>query len=369
MRLLIAGGGTGGHLFPAVAIGKEFLKAGNDNEVLFVGTRRGLEKRVLDKEGFRLEYVDVKPLVGKGVLKKLTSVMTLPKSMLQARSIIRSFKPDFALGVGGYSSGPVILCAKMMGIRTGIQEQNIYPGVTNRLLKRFADIVFLAFKEAKMFFEEGKVCITGNPVRQSLFEADAKKAYETLNLDESRFTVMVFGGSLGAESIISALINNLDKLEAVKGEIQIVHQTGEKDFERVREVYDSSNLKSFVAPFIFNMHDAYEVADVIICRAGATTISEVAALKKPAVLVPYPHAAGDHQTKNAENLTQQNMAMMIKDDELDSKLVGIIMELHANRDKLDELRNNIGTIGKSDAAKEIVQKIIEKVTGEASNVS
>jgi UDP-N-acetylglucosamine--N-acetylmuramyl-(pentapeptide) pyrophosphoryl-undecaprenol N-acetylglucosamine transferase len=365
MRLLIAGGGTGGHLFPAIAIAKAFLKSNKDNEVLFVGTKRGIEEKVLKKEGFDLKLVNVKPLVGGGVLKKLGSVMTLPISLMQSLAVLRRFKPDFALGVGGYASGPVILGAKMMGIKTGIQEQNIYPGVTNRVLGRVVDSIFLSFKEAKMFFEEGKVYITGNPVRETLFDVDVENAYEILKLDKDKFTILVFGGSLGAESINKAFVNSIEKLNGLKDKIQIVHQTGEKAYEMVKAEYERSGVKSYVAPFIYDMQDAYAVADVIVCRAGATSISEITALEKPAVLVPYPYAAGDHQTKNAKSLENERAAIMIKDDELDEKLVDLLLELYENRERLDELKENIGREKKHDSANEIVKTIINKIAGKA----
>jgi len=369
MKLLIAGGGTGGHLFPAIAIAKAFLNADEQNEVLFVGTKRGLEKKVLDKEGFRLEYINVQPLVGKGLFGKVKSLLTLPLSILEARSLIKKFNPDFALGVGGYASGPVILSAKFMGIKTGIQEQNILPGVANRILGKIVDLVFLAFKEAKLFFKEGKVCITGNPIRQSLFDVDVKDAYDIFSFDENKFTVLVFGGSLGAESINKAFVENLNNFNGIKDDIQIIHQTGEKGYDFVRKSYENAGVKSFVAPFIFNMHDAYAVADIIICRAGATTISEVSALEKAVILVPYPHAAGDHQTKNAESLANQNAAIMVKDEDLSDYLVEILMELYNKKEKLIELRENIGRLKKLDAANEIVKIILEKVAVKSTDVS
>jgi len=369
MRLLIAGGGTGGHLFPAIAVAKEFIKCDEKNEVLFVGTKRGLEKRVLGIEGFSFKSVSALPLAGKGVFAKLKSLFILPFSLIQSMLIIRRFKPDFALGVGGYSAGPVIMGAKIMGVSTGVQEQNIVPGMTNKILGKFVDYIFLAFKEAQMFFEKGIVCITGNPIRQSLFQVDTKKAYEVFRLDEDKFTVLVFGGSLGAESINKAFTQNLDKFNGIMEKVQIVHQTGEKNFEGVKEHYDNSTVKAFVAPFIFNMQDAYEVADIIVCRAGATSISEIAALGKAAVLVPYPHAAADHQTKNAQSLEAQNAAMMIKDEDLDTSLMNILSELYENRDRLKELRDNIGAQAKADAAKEIVRIVIESVAGKVKNVS
>jgi UDP-N-acetylglucosamine--N-acetylmuramyl-(pentapeptide) pyrophosphoryl-undecaprenol N-acetylglucosamine transferase len=369
MRLLIAGGGTGGHLFPAIAVGKTFLDVDEKNEVLFVGTKRGLEKRILDKEGFRLEYINALPMAGKGLIGKLKSALMLPFSLLEALSIIRRFKPDFALGVGGYASGPVILGAKMMGIKTGIQEQNIFPGITNKILGKFVQTVFLSFKEAAMFFKEEKVFVTGNPVRQSLFDVDEKEAYDIFMLDENRFTILVFGGSLGAESINKAFIENLERFNDIKDDIQIIHQTGDNGYDSVKRIYERSDIKAFVAPFIFNMNDAYKVADVIVCRAGATSISEIAALEKAAVLVPYPFATGDHQTKNAQSLVDMDAAMMIKDENLNDRLAEILTGLYNNRDKLEELRKNIFKIRKVDAANNIVKTIIKRAAGTCNYVS
>ncbi|MFC1856196.1 undecaprenyldiphospho-muramoylpentapeptide beta-N-acetylglucosaminyltransferase, partial [Thermodesulfobacteriota bacterium] len=328
MRLLIAGGGTGGHLFPAIAIARAFMDADSNNEVLFVGTKRGLEKRVLAKEGFKFKPIKVRSLAGRSIVGKLISAITIPFSMLAASFVVRRFKPDYALGVGGYVSGPVILIASFMGVSSGVQEQNIYPGITNKILGKYVDTIFLAFKEATMFFEDKKVCVTGNPVRHSLLKVETKAAYEAFSFDENKFTVLVFGGSLGAESINKAFIDNLELIAEKKDEIQVIHQTGEHGVEEIAVAYAKNDVKAFVAPFIYNMHDAYEVADVIFCRAGATTISELSALSKAAVLVPYPHAANDHQTKNAQSLKNSNAAIMVKDEDLSKNLHSILMELY-----------------------------------------
>ncbi len=368
MRLLIAGGGTGGHLFPAIAVGKEFAAADKRNKVLFVGTTRGLERKVVEKEGFDLEYIDVKPMVGKGAADKIKSLFTLPGALMQSLSILRRFKPDFVLGVGGYASGPVVLGAKMMLLRTGIQEQNIFPGITNKILGKIADNIFLAFKEAKTFFKKSKVFVTGNPVRKSLFDCNANDAYDFFMLDKDKFTIFVFGGSLGASSINKSFINNLAKLDAIKDNIQVIHQSGDSDYDFVKESYENSEIKSFVAPFIFNMKDAYCVADIIVCRAGATSISEIAALEKAAILVPYPFAAAGHQKKNAQALAAKGAAIMIEDKDLDEKLMDVLTDLYNNKDKLKKLRDNIGKTKKIDAAKEIVDVIVNRAAGKAGHV-
>ena len=360
MKLLIAGGGTGGHLFPAIAIAREFMKADKKNEVLFVGTKRGIENKVLIKEGFNLLNINVQPIAGKGIFGKVKALTTLPLSIVQSIILLKRFKPDFALGVGGYASGPVILGASLLRIRTGIQEQNIFPGMTNKILGKFVDAIFLAFKEAGMFFRNEKVQVTGNPIRESLFESKKKQAYENFMIDEGKFTIFVFGGSLGASSINKAITENLDTLDELKSSIQIVHQTGDKDYQSVKKAYENSGIKAFVAPFIFNMNDAYRVADVIICRAGATSISELAALEKPAILVPYPHAAGDHQKANAKALEDKGAAIMVEDKDLDEKLMGILADLFNNEQKLDALKQNISKFKKLNAAKYIVKTIERK---------
>ncbi len=360
MRLLIAGGGTGGHLFPAIAIAREFIKADGKNEVLFVGTKRGIENVVLKKEGFELNNIYVQPIAGKGLAGKAKAFLTLPLSLIEALGVLRRFKPDFVLGVGGYASGPIALSAKMIGIRTGIQEQNIFPGMTNNILGKVVDHVFVAFKEAGKFFKSKKVRVTGNPVRESLFEVDAKKAYDAFGFDPDRFTIFVFGGSLGAMSLNSAIIDGLSRLDYCADKIQILHQTGKKGFDMVKAGYENSGLKVHVAPFIYNMNEAYSVADLIVCRAGATSISEVAALGKATVLVPYPYAAGDHQKANAKILEEQKAAVMIEDKDLGDNLIDTILRLYNDKGGLKELAKNISREGRVDAAKEIVRVICER---------
>ena len=355
---MITGGGTGGHLFPAVAVGKEFLRAGKGNELIFVGTKRGIEKSILSQEGFELKYIDVNPIAGGGIVRKLKSIFTLPVALYQAFSLLKEYKPDFVLGVGGYASGPVVLSAKMMGIKTGIQEQNIFPGLTNKVLGRFADFIFLAFKEAGSSFKSDKVFITGNPVRKELFDSNLKEAYRAFMLDEDKFTIFVFGGSRGARSINEAFIGNLNKLDLIKEKIQIIHQSGDTGYDFVKRGYENSNIKAFVAPFIYNMNDAYNVADIVVCRAGATTISELAALGKAAILIPYPFAAGGHQKKNAEALVKQGAAVMIEDGSLDNELMETLIRLYKDEGRLEKLRENIKKLRKVDAAEEIV-KIIQ----------
>ncbi|MBU5637393.1 undecaprenyldiphospho-muramoylpentapeptide beta-N-acetylglucosaminyltransferase [Geomonas sp. Red69] len=358
MRLIIAGGGTGGHLFPGIAVADEFLGRGSENEVLFVGTERGIEARLLPKLGYRLELISASGMKGMGSVKKLLSAGRLLYGYSQSRKILKSFKPDMVLGVGGYASAPMLLAARGMGVRTFIHEQNAAPGLTNKVLSRVVDGIFISMEEAAGFFPGKVTQMTGNPIRKEILwgfqEQRARLTGDTFNL-------LVFGGSAGAQRINSALLEALPHLEQVKHKLRITHQTGEKDVARVREGYQAQGVQAQVLSFIDNMSAAYGAADLVICRAGATTIAEVTACGKGCIFIPYPFAADDHQRKNAESLVKRDAGRMILEEDLTGEhLAAEILNLMEHPEQVAELEKNARSLAQLDAAQAIVAAMVLK---------
>ncbi|QWV93926.1 undecaprenyldiphospho-muramoylpentapeptide beta-N-acetylglucosaminyltransferase [Geomonas oryzisoli] len=358
MRLIIAGGGTGGHLFPGIAVAEEFLARGPENEVLFVGTERGIEARLLPKLGYKLELISASGMKGMGTVKKLMSAGRLLYGYSQSRKILKSFKPDLVLGVGGYASAPMLLAAKGMGIPRFVHEQNALPGLTNKVLSRVVDGVFISMEEAAAFFPKGITQMTGNPIRKEILWGFQEQRARTSG---DTFSILVFGGSAGAQRINSAMLEALPHLEQAKPKLRITHQTGEKDVARVREGYQAQGVQAQVLSFIDNMSAAYGAADLVICRAGATTIAEVTACGKGCIFIPYPFAADDHQRKNAESLVNRDAGRMILEEDLTGEhLAAEILNLMAHPEQVAELEKNARSLAQLDAAQAIVAAMVLK---------
>lgn len=310
LSIVIAGGGTGGHIFPGIAIAQEFKRRNAETEILFVGTARGLETKIVPREGFKLELIAVSALKRVGLVQRIKSLLLLPKSFLAVRALIQRIKPDVVIGVGGYASGPVVLIAALMGVPTLVAEQNALPGFTNRVLARFVHAAAVTFEEAKRFFGE-KAEITGNPVRAEFFEVSPKPPAE-----DGVIHLFITGGSQGARAVNLAMIDALPLLAAEKSKLSITHQTGEHDYDKVRANYLENGWRVEVKPFIENMIAEFAKADLVITRAGATTVAELAAAGKPALMIPFPFAADDHQRKNAEAVERAGAGRMILQAEL-----------------------------------------------------
>ncbi|MBI4688108.1 MAG: undecaprenyldiphospho-muramoylpentapeptide beta-N-acetylglucosaminyltransferase [Nitrospirae bacterium] len=364
MKIIIAGGGTGGHVFPGIAVAQELKRIYENINIVFVGTAQGIESRVVPKEGFDIRLINIEGIVGKGVLRRFRSALKIPASLNSSRSIIKSIKPDLVFGVGGYSSGPVLLMAYLMGIPTMIHEQNSVPGLTNKILSKFVDIIAVTYQESLSFFPKGRTYLTGNPVRQDIIKGNKTRGCEVFDLEKGLFTVFVFGGSLGASSINRAMSEALMYLGEFKDKIQFIHQTGEKDLDDVREFYRSKGFMGAVIPFAHNMADAYAAADLIISRAGATTLAEVTACGKAAILIPYPYAAARHQELNARKLWDMGAAQMILESELNGKTLSqLVIHLFENPDAVSEMERVSKTLGRPDAA----QRIVELMKGLVKN--
>ncbi len=354
MKVLIAAGGTGGHIYPGIAVANEIMSRDAESEVLFVGTARGLEKKIVPENGFQLSLINIAGLKNVGLVGKIKGVSVLPRSFLEARRIIRQFRPHVVVGAGGYVSGPVLLMAAIMGLPTLIMDSNALPGFTNRQLARFIDQAALTFEEAMPFFGR-KGVVTGNPVRLEFFEIEAKK-----RADE--FHLLVFGGSQGSRAINNAMMDALGNLAKYDGALTITHQTGEADFENVRATYSSSAFASAdVRPFISDIVVEFGKSDLVICRAGATTCAELTAAGKASIMIPLPTAADDHQRKNAEALERAGAAKMILQIDLTGEMladdIGQMIEAPA---AITAMENAAKVMGRADAAEKTVN-LIEKL--------
>ncbi len=355
MKMLIAGGGTGGHLYPGVALAEEVTTRQKGNEVLFVGTERGLEARVVPQLGYPLELITVKPLKGKGLGGVIQGLLALPQAVAHSRKILRTFAPDVAVGVGGYASGPVLLAAWLTGTPAVVLEQNTIPGFTNRVLGKLVDQVFVAFDSSSRFFPRKKVVALGNPIRRGLLDN-----FLASRQSSDRFTLLVLGGSQGAHALNVKMSEAAPLLAALGPSLRIVHQTGEKDREMVAEAYRKAGVDADVRAFIEDMSPAYLGADLVVCRAGATTIAELGVTKRAAIFVPYPFAADNHQEANAQELVQLGAGIMLRESELDAaKLAGEIRTLFEDRPRLAQMERAAGRAGRPEAGREIVDACVE----------
>lgn len=355
MTVVIAGGGTGGHLFPGLALAEEFRKRDDSVEVVFVGTEHGIEARVIPREGYPLKFVRAEGIVGKSFFRKVRSIAKVFLSVWDSYGILNSVMPDMVIGVGGYASGAAVLVAHLKSIPTMIHEQNSVPGMTNRILSRFVDQVCITYQESLSVFPRGKTFLTGNPVRAKILRGEREAAQKLFSLDREMFTVFVFGGSSGATSINRTMVDALNYLGEYREKIQFLHQTGERDYESVREAYRKSGFKGTVAPFIYQMAEAYAAADMVISRAGATTLAELTALGKPSLLVPYPHSAGRHQEFNAIKLREMGAAFVVFDNEMSGEVLAKhILEMFGNASVGKEMQRASRGLGRPEACARIV---------------
>ncbi|HSE97547.1 MAG TPA: undecaprenyldiphospho-muramoylpentapeptide beta-N-acetylglucosaminyltransferase, partial [Blastocatellia bacterium] len=358
MRVIIAAGGTGGHIFPGVALAHEFKRRDEATEILFVGTPRGLESRIVPREGFELEMMQVSALKGVSIAQRVKSLAGLPSGFLAALRIIKRFRPDIVIGVGGYSSGPMLLVASLARVSTMVVEPNAMPGFTNRVLARFVDGAALTFEDAQKYFR-GRGVVTGNPVRSDFASLRKKERGDKLN-------VLIFGGSQGAHAINAAMVEALKRLAQFRDRLAITHQTGEKDFEMVRSGYAAAGFEEAdVKPFIHDMATRFERADLLICRSGATTAAEVAAAGKAAIFIPFPFATDDHQRKNAEAFKRVGAGRMIVQKELTpERLASEIARLVEHPEEIDRMEEASRKLGRADSAERAVDLAMSLISGQ-----
>lgn len=358
-KVIISGGGTGGHIFPAISIANTLKKRFPDIDILFVGAEDRMEMSKVPAAGYPIVGLPVKGFDRAHLFKNIEVVRCLLKSLSRAKKTLRDFRPDIAVGVGGYASGPTLWMASSLGIPTLIQEQNSYAGVTNKLLAKKAGRICVAYEGMEKFFPKKKIVITGNPVRQDLEEASGKReeALRFFGLSPEKKTLLVVGGSLGARTINHSIQGDLDKLFA--SGIQVIWQTGRYyQEEALTHLKAYRGMAIWCSDFITRMDYAYAASDLVISRAGAGSISELCILKKPVILVPSPNVAEDHQTKNAMALVNQNAALMIKDNEAKEKLVDTALSLIQDDARLVSLSENIHKMAHFHSAEQIVDEIV-----------
>ena len=317
MTIVIAAGGTGGHLYPAVALAREFLRCDPRTTVLFVGTARGLESNVLAHEGFELALINAKPVMGKGLLGAVTGLCALPVSLWQCLKILRTRRADLVIGVGGYTSPMMVLAAALTGVLRVILEPNANPGMANKAVGPFAQRVFLGFESAAHEFDRSKVRVVGTPIRKAFLERIQQRQDKSGSIH-----LLIFGGSQGSTAINTAMMEAMPELMTQLPHLTVTHQTGESDHARVVEAYRRAGIESQVVPFLYDMPEALRQADLVVARAGAMTVAELTACGKPAVLIPLPSAIYDHQTRNAKVMEAAGAAVLLPQSALTGPLLG-----------------------------------------------
>jgi UDP-N-acetylglucosamine--N-acetylmuramyl-(pentapeptide) pyrophosphoryl-undecaprenol N-acetylglucosamine transferase len=350
MRVLIAGGGTGGHVFPGIALAEEAVGRQAENDAVFVGTARGLEATVVPSAGYPIELIQVKGLKGKGLANAIGNLMLIPGALLRSVLILRKWRPDVVIGVGGYASGPVVLAAWLLRIPTAVQEQNAAAGFTNRLLGRVVGTVFTAFPEAAAYFPKRKVQQLGNPIRRRLLDNFMRPT-----TPHDRLHVLVCGGSQGAHVLNMRVVEALPHLADVREKLTVTHQTGHRDREAVEQGYAATGFAPDVREFITDMSAAYAAADLVVARAGATTLAELTCCQKPSILVPFPFAADNHQVLNARSLVEAGAAVMVEERDLTGELLAKeIRAILSNPARRQQMARAAGRLGAPQAAREII---------------
>lgn len=374
MRFLISGGGTGGHIFPAVSIANALRQRQSDCEILFVGANGRMEMECVPEAGYNIVGLDIQGLERRKVLRNIRIIYNFLRSRRKARQIVRSFRPDVAIGVGGYVSAAAMSAAAALGVPVVLQEQNSFAGVTNRFLAKKASKICVAYDGMERFFDKGKIVKTGNPVRQNIIapDIDRQAAYDYFRLERDKKTILVVGGSLGAKTINDSIARHIDKL--LQTDCQIVWQTGKNYFaaikakiseQGIKVTTDSANplyaKRMFVSDFISQMDYAYNVADLVISRAGASSVSELCLLGKPAILVPSPNVAENHQYHNAMALVAKNAALLVEDAEAVDNLLPQALQIVADDSRLRELSANIRQLALPNSAQAIAEVILAQI--------
>lgn len=351
MRVVIAGGGTGGHLFPGIAMAHQFKDDDPSSEILFIGTKKGIESRAVPREGFPIAYIDISGIKGKSVGKIIISLIKFPLSVVQSLGHLIHFRPDIVIGVGGYSSGPVCLSAFLLGIPVVIHEQNMSPGLTTSILGKIAKVVLVSFPGTVKYFQGRDVRYVGNPTRRDIRLKEGMNGREK----NGSFTIFVFGGSQGAHTLNRGIEESFPCLEDIKERLHFIHQTGEKDFTAIKAAYEKNGFSGEVSPFIDDMADAYSRADLVISRSGGSALAEITAMGRPSILIPFPYATENHQYYNALEVAKGGGAKIILDADVSGEFIAYtIRGFMADRQGLLEMGAASKRLGKPRAAEKIV---------------
>jgi UDP-N-acetylglucosamine--N-acetylmuramyl-(pentapeptide) pyrophosphoryl-undecaprenol N-acetylglucosamine transferase len=359
LKFILSGGGTGGHIYPAIAIANELKLRFPDAEFLFVGAKDKMEMQKVPQAGYAINGLWIAGLQRRFTLDNSLFPIKLLSSLLKSRTIIRNFKPDVVIGTGGFASGPLLQMANSLNIPTVIQEQNSYPGITNKLLSKKANKICVAYEKLERFFPKEKIVFTGNPVRQDLLEIDSKRdeAIAYFNLDSSKKTLLILGGSLGARRVNQLIEKEISNI--VSHDIQVIWQCGKLYFEDYKHYSDGKNVSVFA--FIDRMDLVYAAADFVISRAGASSVSELCLVGKPVIFIPSPNVAEDHQTKNASAIVDKKGAILLKESELDEKFESVFTDLISNESLQKGVSQNIKKLAKPNATKDIIEEIIKLI--------
>jgi UDP-N-acetylglucosamine--N-acetylmuramyl-(pentapeptide) pyrophosphoryl-undecaprenol N-acetylglucosamine transferase len=359
LKFIVSGGGTGGHIYPAIAIANELKSRFPDAEFLFVGAKDKMEMQKVPQAEYKIEGLWIAGLQRKLTVQNMMFPFKLISSLWKSRQIINKFKPDVVIGTGGFASGPLLQVANSRNIPTLVQEQNSYPGITNKLLSKKANKICVAYENLERFFPKEKIVLTGNPVREDLLNIDSKKdeAIAHFNLDANKKTLLVLGGSLGARRINQLIEKEIYNI--VSKDIQVIWQCGKFYINEYKHFSDGKNVQ--VLDFIDRMDLVYAAADFVISRAGASSVSELCLVGKPTIFIPSPNVAEDHQTKNAKAIVDKNGAILLKENELDEKFETTFSNLISNESLQKELSQNIKSLAKPNATKDIVEEIIKLI--------
>lgn len=362
-KVLIAAGGTGGHIYPALAMADAFQQLQPNLQVEFVGTAHGLENKLVPAKGYRVHHIPVGRLNNVSILERLSTVLKLPFAFIKSFFLLRRENPSFVLGVGGHASGPLLLMAALSGYKTAIWEPNAMPGLANRILSRFVDEAWVVFEDAKSFLKSRHAQSAGMPVRAEI------EALPNRNVEKTKFRILVFGGSQGARGVNTCVTEMIKKNPDWAKQFQFVQQTGPADFKRVKDLYgsDLAHLPVDLREYLHDMGQQYANADLVVCRSGTGTLSELAACGKPAILIPFPFASDDHQRKNAESLVQRGAAVMIVQKDLTpDKLRATIDELRASPEILNRMGSHIRGFHQPKAAQTLVRGFLERINDHAA---
>jgi len=364
MKIIITGGGTGGHIYPGISLAKALQKKNSENKIIFVGTNRGMEAELVPREGFQLYPIKVKGVQRRMCLENFYAILLFLGSLVSSFKLIRRFQPDLVIGTGGYVSSSVALVSSLMGIPTYLHEQNALPGITNKFLSLTCRKVFISFPGSKdYFYKKNKTVYYGNPVRENIWKGKRERLISQTNLKTKKKTILVFGGSKGAAVINHTFLSCLNKIdETFWNQWQVLMISGKEDYRNIIDRISQGRFSEIVAvlPYSYEIEDAYDIADLVLCRAGATTVAELTAKGLPAILVPYPYATGNHQLYNARFLEQKNAAVVIIEKELsEKKLAEVLSEMIKNEKKRNKIAQNSKMTGKREASDNIIQYIYD----------
>ena len=364
LKVIISGGGTGGHIYPGISLAYEIKDRDLKNDILFVGTERGMESKLVPREGFKIIKIKARGIKRKICFENLTVLVIFLVSLFQSYKILKKYKPDIVIGTGGYVSGSVVLMAAMLGIPAFIHEQNVIPGITNKFLSRITRATFLSFNQSKEYFNnKAKLIFTGNPLRFKNIKEGTDREYKKFNLDSSKKIILVLGGSKGAAAINRAVLGGIELIkEVIKNDWQVLLISGQDDYANMMEIVGEDHEIFSVEPYLHDIEKAYSLADLVICRAGATTLAEIGAYGLPAILIPYPYATHDHQGINAKIFEREGAAILILEKDLSGeKLAQVLLDLLKNKNKLEMMAKKSRGLSKVNSAKKIVDYIFDYI--------